>query len=468
MNVRAFGAFRRRSGLSGFPPEILVARVVSRGRASRLGRAIVGLAAACWAIQVLRAHDDALVTRHGAAISGTVEGSIVVLDEAANVSVAKGALVTGDLVLPTDKASKSEKGKTKSSKTVVSLGDSRGLKGKQKANEGFNLPKVESPKKGGGTDAVDLQTPSGGAPDFKKVKDIKVNNDKRTLVVPPGSYGDVDVEKGTLVLGVKGSLSPARYNFQSITINGGAQVSLNGPVVITVGQLGRIQGIIGNAQFPTWCDLRVTGGDVTLEGTAELHAVLTATTSAVTVSKGGKVRGGIVCDQATVESTAKVTAVAPNWTKESSGDSAPLFIHKALRVERRLPELTSRFGHGFTPAVIYSNDVPTIMLSNEIVVGHRFAQEQGREAFFAACCALFDGTGFAHGNIVVVTQATPPQAPQALNVSLSREQFEENLAAVGHQKERRDNIARIRSDPLMLNIFMTRAVTLARNDRGGS
>ncbi|MEO5959668.1 MAG: hypothetical protein ABIZ49_08640, partial [Opitutaceae bacterium] len=47
--------------------------------------------------------EGALVTRRGAVIRGTVEGTLIALNEAAEVTVERGAEVKGDLVLPADK-----------------------------------------------------------------------------------------------------------------------------------------------------------------------------------------------------------------------------------------------------------------------------------------------------------------------------------------------------------------------------
>lgn len=417
--------------------------------------------------------DGALVTRRGALVQGTVEGALVALGETAEVTVDRGALVTGDLVLPAEKKSSQPgagdhgnldfaPGRKVSPLTKLTLSDPTTVKGHQRTTAGFELPKTAKPRKPDGTDKVVLQTDKDKEPDFKKLRDLTLKDKKRDVTLPPGSYGDIVIESGRLLLGQKGVGLPTRYYFQSLSVGANASVEPLGRTVVVVGQLGAIQGMVGSSRFTNWLDLRVAGGDVALGADSEIHGVVTAVESAVTLGPRAKLRGGLICDQAVVGSTARFTGVSPGWSKESSGSSLPLFIHKAARIESQLSELAERCAGSYVAAVSYPNDEPLIALQPDAGTQAPPAQEEEQRAFFDACRTLFDGTGFSRGIVQVFRTANPQSAPE-INVLMEREQFEDHLWAIGRQKEPRDNIVRIRDNPKLLNLFMARSLKVAFN-----
>lgn len=407
--------------------------------------------------------DGALVVRHGILVQGTVEGTVVALDDAAEIKIDKAASVIGDVVLPEEKGvgpNKAPQG-TPSSKAKFTALDAGALRGKQRVASGFNLPKVAPPKKGAGTEVVVLATEKGDAPDFANTKDVTVNHPKRELAIPPGVYGDLSVQNGSVILGEKGSPVPTRYSFQSITIHSSAKLDLAGPVIVTVAALGKIQGVLGSTVYSNWLDLRVTSGPVAIDGKGEVYGVVTATESAVTVGHGTKLRGGLICDQATVESGGKFTGVQPSWSKESSGNSLPHFIHKAARVESKMPELVERYAADYAVSTTYAADEPALVLAKKRRIGPP-DKSKSAQAFFDACCTVFDGSGFARASIVSIDQGLSARGRPDVNVvTLEREQFEDNLWAIGRKKQARDNIVLIRDDPKLLQSFMERALKLA-------
>ena len=57
------------------------------------------------------------------------------------------------------------------------------------------------------------------------------------MSVPAGTYGTFTVNgSGSLVLGVAGATTAAVYNLQGLVVNGGATVTIVGPVVINLGR----------------------------------------------------------------------------------------------------------------------------------------------------------------------------------------------------------------------------------------
>lgn len=415
--------------------------------------------------------DGALVTRRGAVVQGTVIGSLVALDEAAEVTISKGGLVHGDLVLPADKTREmpaaSNIGKSRSlisklsPRAKVTVSNASSLKGIERVAAGFKLPKAETPRKPTGTETRVLASATGEDPDFKRVKDLTVKNSKREVAVPPGAYGEFVVESGRVLLGRKGFGPPMRYHFESLSVGVDASVDLLGPAIVVVGHLGSIQGKLGNDRYTQWLDLRVVSGAISFGPDSEIHGVVTAGDSAVAMGPRAKMRGGLICDSATVESTALFTGVSPSWSKESSGNSLPRFIHKAARLEQQLSKLATRYEDRYTALVEYVDDEPILKLTQAATAATRLEQHEERRAFFDACCTLLETTWFAAGKIIIVRRADTELGAPALEVQMRREHFEDHLRTIGRRKHPRDSIRRIRNDPLLLNFFMERSLKVA-------
>ena len=445
-----------------------------------LPRLFVGLVVGATALRLLATLawgqvEGALVTRRGAVIQGTVEGSIVALQETASVAVKRGALVAGDVVLASEQDQPAPAAgpgpvtaggnvRRVSARVTLTVDDATSLKGRQRAAATFELPRAEKARQPAGTNIVTLQNAKDKDPNFGTLKDLTIRQNKREVRLPAGTYGDISVENGSLVLGTAGALTRDRYYFHSLAVGANGSVDLLGPVVVVTGQLGSIQGKLGHDRFTNWLDLRVTAGDVLLGADSDVHGVVTASESAVTLGPRAKLRGGLVCDQATVGIAARFTGVSPDWSKESSGNSLPLFIHKAARLQSRLPELIGRYGNDYAVSSSYDNDEPVLLLAGTRRTGLSGAASSRPKAFFDACCTLFDGTGFARGSLAVSDLSAQARGFPDINVvTLEREQFEDNLWAIGRQKEPRNSIALIRDNPELLQRFMERAVKLARD-----
>lgn len=419
--------------------------------------------------------EGAIVTKHGAQVHGVIEGSLVALEETADVSVDRTARISGDLMLPREKAAPvttapglsnvTAQNSKISARAKIAVADSTSVKGKQKVVSGFAVPRTAAPAQPKGKDAIILKTEKDKDPNFKNLKDLTVKQSKRVVILPAGNYGEIAVDSGRLQLGRKGSLTRDRYYFQSLAVGADGSVELLGPVVVTVGHLGSIQGKLGSDRFTNYLDLRVASGAVTLGADTEIHGVVTATESAVTLGQRVKVRGGIICDQAVVESTARFTGVQPSWGKESSGSSLPLFIHKAARIEAQMPELNERYAGRYAASVSYPNDEPVIVLEGNAGGVGPLTRSDEQHAFFDACRTLFDGTGFARGSVRLILPAPAGSrfGPDIVNITMDRGQFEDHLWAIGRQKQPRDNIVRIRDDPALLGLFLERSLKVAIN-----
>jgi hypothetical protein len=404
--------------------------------------------------------EGAIVTRHGAMVRGALQGSLVVLDETADVVIDHGAVIVGAITLPADKtkAAKPTRGDPNPPKlspiATINVAEPAAIKGAQRVARGFALPKLEKAKKPAGTQSVVLQNGREPEPDFTKVKNVILRNvpdgvllPARSLAMPPGAYGDITIESGRLLLGVPGSRDRTRYSLGHLTVGPEGGIELLGPVVLTVEQLGPIGGVLGNARFTQWLDLRVTAGEIVFGPGSEVHGVLTAPESTVAVGRGAKIRGGVICDKATLDNDARFTGVQPSWSAEATGNAAPMFIHKAARVQQRMDEMEQNWGDAFTFTIGYPDDVPNL----EVGGSGKVDEAAQRQVFFDACCSLLDATGFATGHLTVKHGGA---ASLAIDVSVGK--FEEALRTIGGREPIRDGIRIIRNDPIRLAAFMER------------
>jgi hypothetical protein len=377
------------------------------------------------------------------------------------VTIARGALVSGALVLPGEKSTAST-GLKLSGRAKIAVDNDGAVKGGQRLASSFKLPNSENTKSPAGTDTLTLQSPDETALDFTRVRNLTVKHPKREVVVPPGTYGDFSVVSGRIVLGVAGSITPTRYYFQSLSLGTQGAIDLAGQAIVIVNTLGSIHGQLGNRQFVNWLDLRVVGGTVDFQPASEVFGVVTATGSVVTLGRGAKLRGGLICDRATVEDTGLFTGVKPDWSRESSGNSLPHFIHKAARLEKRLPDMAGALSASHTFTITYPDDVPLLTVNEIERPVDRLEQHTERRAFFQACCALFDGTGFSEGRINLMRASRDSKrSTLPLDVLMERHVFENHLRVVGGATDARENIRRIRDDPLLLNLFMERSLKVA-------
>lgn len=406
--------------------------------------------------------EGALVTRKGASINGKVEGALVVLDEDADVLIAPEATVTGDVVVASERTAGGKAGEASGAKPAarlkLSIPSPASLKGRQRADAGFSLPTTEAPVLPKGAESFVVEAGSIDKIEPRKIKNLIFKNAERGLLLPPGAYGDVVIERGRIVLGA-GPGHRTRYSFQSLTVAGRGALGLRGPVVVTVARLGRIDGALGNELYSNWLDLRVLEGEVLFGADSEIHGVVTASESTVSMGRGAKLRGGLFSNRASLAQNAVFTGVKPNWSKESSGNSLPLFIHKAARLSQRLPSLQKNVH--FNVALNFNEDTPRLTIRKEVRGDSRLEAVEERRIYFEACCALFDGTGFDRGEIMM--QGATASLADDIAVAMERADFENHLWAIAKVANLREGIRIIRESLLLQNIFMERSLKVARS-----
>ncbi|MGH9503954.1 MAG: DUF7305 domain-containing protein [Terriglobales bacterium] len=119
------------------------------------------------------------------------------------------------------------------------------------------------------------------------------------VTLTPGSYGNVTM-KGTVTLQGGTAGNPAVYTFNSLTLNGNADMEITGPVVINLaGQpnmssvLDMTGGGFGNSTYvPSNLVINYGGtGSMTITGGTSAYAVINAPNSAITLRGGANFYG---------------------------------------------------------------------------------------------------------------------------------------------------------------------------------
>lgn len=407
--------------------------------------------------------DGAVVTRRGAVIQGTVEGSVVALDETAIVSIVAGATVSGDLALPAERLSPKvgssavdrSSGDLKISTRVLATnpGGASALLGQVRAVEGFPLPAILV-----GSKPVQPETALAqgtNSIDFAKVGSFTLRQPGARVAVPVGSYGELVVAQGTVILGVAGTTEPTRYEIRSLDIQAGGAVEVIGPVVVTLAGGATWRGQVGNLEAPFWLDVRFAHGDLAVTAPGRVYGYVTAPEGLVSLDAGATLTGGVAGDRVEVAAGATMKIVVPDWTAEATERSRPRFMHKALRLQARLPDLSDGFRHGFSPGISYIEDVPYVMLAEaNRPANHPRAPLQQWQAVFEAAVAVFQRTGFERGGIVLANYArNSAEGPPMRNIMLTRLRFEELVAGLGGKESLDANIREIARNPQMLEAF---------------
>ncbi|MBI4747446.1 MAG: hypothetical protein HY774_03115 [Acidobacteria bacterium] len=171
------------------------------------------------------------------------------------------------------------------------------------------LTPVAAPPTPTGTRDVSLNSPADQIGDFATLRNLTLNGNAGTRSVPPGTYGNFTVNgSSVLIFGVANATEPAIYNLQGLTLNGGTQLQIVGPVTLTLRNGTNINGSIGNAANPQWLTLNVSNGGITLNGGSQMFGKVNAPAGSVTVNS--RLTGNVICDRLTVNGGGVVTILA--------------------------------------------------------------------------------------------------------------------------------------------------------------
>lgn len=252
------------------------------------------------------------LVRHAPTVTGNVEGSIQQL-LAEDVSLSNGGGITGDLLVPgtptvqlngapTYGGTLDATGAATPTGYTVTLNDGTLLRHVVRRFDPVAMPSVAAPAQPVGTRIVFLGGTRTSVGDFATLRSLTLSGGPINITVPPGAYGDFTANTGAaFVLGVSGATQPAVYDFQSLTLNGGSQIKVVGPVIVTCGSSLTLNGgWIGASSSPSWLDLRLPTGSLTLSSGATAYAVITAPNGTITINSGTQLRGHVIADRLSI------------------------------------------------------------------------------------------------------------------------------------------------------------------------
>lgn len=160
------------------------------------------------------------------------------------------------------------------------------------------LPVVAPSQATSGTRNVTVNQASAVPADWGTVRDLTVNSGAGSVQVPPGAYRNITANgQSALRVGIAGATSPAVYNIQSLTLNGQAQIIVEGPVILALNSGLNLNGTSGVAAHPEWLQARLASGGVTLNGGATFYGMILAPAGTVTINGGASLYGTVACDR---------------------------------------------------------------------------------------------------------------------------------------------------------------------------
>lgn len=249
------------------------------------------------------------VVRHAPSLNGRVYGSVQVL-RPESMLLSGAAAVSGDLLMPGSPAVRLNgqpsyggtldgDGDAFPSDHTIVLNGGASLRHVVRRTNAVVLPAVPAPPPPAGSRDVVLNGAAQDPGDFSTVRNLTLNGATGDVSVPPGTYGTFTVNGGGgLVLGVSGAADPAVYNVQALVLNGGAGLTVVGPVIVNVGGAASLDGRAGAPAHPEWLALNLASGGLTISGGATLDGSVLAPSSAVMVN--GTIEGAVQADRLTI------------------------------------------------------------------------------------------------------------------------------------------------------------------------
>ena len=142
-----------------------------------------------------------------------------------------------------------------------------------------------------------LNSPGQSPGDFATIRNLTLNGNAGQLAVPAGTYGTLTGNGNSgFILGVAGATEPAIYNLQGLTLNGGSQLQVVGPVIVNLGNGVILNGDVGSAARPDWLRLNISSSGLTLNGNVTFSGFVVAPAGTVIVNSG-TLTGGVISDR---------------------------------------------------------------------------------------------------------------------------------------------------------------------------
>lgn len=267
--------------------------------------------------------------RHAPSINGRVEGSVwQFLGEGLNFN--SGAVITGSLLVPgtpglnvngspTFGGTVTGSGSTSPTGYWITLNSGSTLGNLVTRTDAGTLASVSTPPTSAGTRSVYINSSGDSAGDFSTLKNLTLNGGG-VVAVPAGTYDTFTANSGTgFRLGVTNGTTAAVYNFQSLNLNGSADIQVVGPVEIRVKNGFSANGSMGASAHPEWLIIKISNGGFNFNSAYTMYGHLRVPNGTVTINSGCTIVGTVEADRFTVNSNGKL-----QWaTAQGSSNQAP-------------------------------------------------------------------------------------------------------------------------------------------------
>ncbi|HEV8427371.1 MAG TPA: RHS repeat-associated core domain-containing protein [Pyrinomonadaceae bacterium] len=163
----------------------------------------------------------------------------------------------------------------------------------------ISLMPILLPPAPSGTRDVSLTEADETIGDPATLRHLSISGKAGAVVVPPGTYGRFAASGHTaFVLGVEGTTVPSVYNLEELSLLGGSELRVVGPVKLTVKTNVTLVGsAVGAPDDPTRLLLQVAQGTVSVSGNAVLYGIIRNPQGMVSIPGTGRIRGTVTCDR---------------------------------------------------------------------------------------------------------------------------------------------------------------------------
>ena len=248
----------------------------------------------------------AVIVQHAPGLNcgGEINGSLQQLN-GENVTLNSGFEMTGDLLVP-GTPTVVVRGRPFYSGTVPGDGSSA-PSGYDVTLDGYcsfhylrtrttpvTLPSVPAPPSPTGTRKVNINRPGQSYGNAGTLLDLTLSGNAGLISVPPGTYGDFAANGCSgLVIGIAGATQPAAYNLQNLTLAGNSRLKVVGPVILTVANGFNVNGCVGHFKNPSWLQLNIASGNLTLNCGAVLYGLVAVPNGKVAIDGNSRLVGRV-------------------------------------------------------------------------------------------------------------------------------------------------------------------------------
>ena len=248
----------------------------------------------------------AVVVQHAPILSGggVIHGSLQQLD-AENVTIGDGFKMSGDLLEPGTPAvvvhghpnyagTVPGDGSSSPSGYNVILDRNCSFHDLRTRTTPVTLSAISSPPSPTGTRSVTITHPGQSYGEADTLRNLTLSRTAGLVSVPPGTYGNFAADGCSgLVIGVAGAVQPVTYSLQNLTLTGNSTMKVVGPVILTVANGFSVNGRVGNLKNPSWLQLNIVSGNLTLNCGSVVHGLVAVPNGKVTIDGNSALVGTV-------------------------------------------------------------------------------------------------------------------------------------------------------------------------------